>query len=459
MIKAAYIVPHPPLIIPEIGKGEERKIQKTIDAYHQIAKEIAEIKPDTIILSSPHTISYQDYFHVSPIDMFAGNFVQFGGDEFEAYPKSDLDLVYRIENLAKSIQFPAGTMGSQYKLLDHGILVPLYFINLYYNEYEVVIVGPSGLPKLNHYHFGKIIQQALPKDKSIVYIASGDLSHKLKEEGPYGFEARAPSFDTEIVTALKESDFLKLLELSPEKCHKVAECGIGSFSIMAGVMDSYSMDSELLSYEGPFGVGYTVIKYTNFKENPTRTFDVMYQTILDDSIEELREKEDPFVKLARESLEYYVKHRKNLPLPKNLPNKLTDNRAGVFVSLHLDNRLRGCIGTVAPTKKTVAEEIIENAISAGMRDYRFNPVEEHELDFIEYSVDILLPPQQIDSKEQLDITKYGVIVTAGHKRGLLLPNIDGVDTVDEQVNIAKQKAGIKDYENYILHRFEVIRHH
>jgi len=139
-------------------------------------------------------------------------------------------------------------------------------------------------------------------------------------------------------------------------------------------------------------------------------------------------------------------------------DQLRDTQAGAFVSLHMNGRLRGCIGTIAPTRATLAEEIIENAISAATKDPRFNPVTVSELSQLEYSVDVLSPAEPIDSTEQLDVKRYGVIVTSGGKRGLLLPNLDTIDTVEEQISIAKKKAGIGPGEPVSLKRFEVVRH-
>lgn len=134
-------------------------------------------------------------------------------------------------------------------------------------------------------------------------------------------------------------------------------------------------------------------------------------------------------------------------------------KQGVFCSIHKDGRLRGCIGTIGPTKENIAQEIVANAISAATRDPRFDPIQKHELAKLSYSVDVLSKPEKIDSRDQLDVKRYGVIVTHNEKRGLLLPNLDGVDTVSEQIAIAKQKAGIWDDEPVELQRFEVVRHY
>ena len=167
---------------------------------------------------------------------------------------------------------------------------------------------------------------------------------------------------------------------------------------------------------------------------------------------------DEYVKLAKYSVENYVKTRKIAKLYDNIPEEMLFQQAGVFVSLKKNGDLRGCIGTISPTKDSIAEEILEIAVTAAVGDLRFDPVKESELGEIVYSVDVLSPPEPIRSKELLDQNIYGVIVTCGIKRGLLLPNLEGVDSVEEQISIALRKAGIRPDEDYHLQRFKVVRH-
>ena len=145
-------------------------------------------------------------------------------------------------------------------------------------------------------------------------------------------------------------------------------------------------------------------------------------------------------------------------LPDNLPDEMTARSAGAFVSLHAHGQLRGCIGTTGPTTESVAWEIVQNAVSACSRDPRFAPVRVDELDSLEYSVDVLGVPEVVSSPAELDIKRYGVIVSCGGRRGLLLPDLEGVDTVAQQIDIARQKGGISSWERYTLERFEVVRH-
>jgi len=168
---------------------------------------------------------------------------------------------------------------------------------------------------------------------------------------------------------------------------------------------------------------------------------------------------NPFISLAKKTIETFIKTGKILPLPKNLPKKMTSEKAGTFVSLHKkDGSLQGCIGTFLPTKKNVAEEVIYNSISAATQDPRFPPVTKKELPNLVYSVDILSQPKPT-KKENLDPKKYGLIVsTRDGRRGLLLPDIPGVKTVEEQIEICKRKAGIYPSENVTLQTFTVERH-
>ena len=175
---------------------------------------------------------------------------------------------------------------------------------------------------------------------------------------------------------------------------------------------------------------------------------------------ERKGKEDAYITLARQSMNAYVREGKVIPVPKGLPDEMTKTRAGAFVSIHrADGSLRGCIGTIMAVQDNIAEEIIENAISASTRDPRFMPIRENELEDLVISVDILSPAEPISSMAELDPKKYGVIVSKGRRRGLLLPNLEGVNSIEEQVAIAKQKAGIDILDMDVeLERFEVVRH-
>ncbi len=458
-ITGAYIVPHPPIILPEVGKGEERKIQKTVDAYREIAGIIAAIKPETIVVVSPHTTLYADYFHISPGENAKGNLHRFGVNNVSMEADYDIEFVRELTAEADKNGIPAGILGERDKLLDHGTLIPVYFINQVYTDYKLVRIGLSELTSLEHYRLGRCIAETSEKSgKKMVFVASGDLSHKLKEDGPYGFASEGPEFDRQVTEAMAKGDFLKFLSFCPDFCDAAAECGLRSFIIMAGALDRKAVRPELLSYEGPFGVGYAVCSFEIVGVDEKRRFDEIYQQKEHDRLMDVKKGEDAYVSLARLSLETYVKTGKMAGLPVDLPYEMHKQRAGTFVSLKKHGHLRGCIGTITPVTGCIAEEILRNAISAGTEDPRFPPVRAAELTELVYNVDVLTEPESIKSIDRLDVKRYGVIVTSRYRRGLLLPNLEGVNSPEEQVSIALQKAGISSGEDYTMERFEVVRH-
>lgn len=459
-VKGAVMVPHPPLIIPDVGRGQEKAIQATIDAYHEAAKKIASWKPDTVVVLSPHSIMYADYFHISPGTGARGDFGQFRAPQVKIQVQYDTELVEALSQEAEAREIPAGTMGERDSRLDHATMIPLWFLNHYYTDYKTVRIGLSGLPLSQHYMLGQCIQKAAELcGRNIVVIGSGDLSHKLKEDGPYGFQKEGPEYDSRIMEVMGIAAFDQLFDFTEEFCDKAAECGHRSFVIMAGTLDRLAVKAEKLSHEGTFGVEYGVCTYEVEGRAPERDFLRQDEEKIADEAKRRKESEDAYVRLARQTIEAYVGERKQISIPKDLPEEMYESRAGVFVSLKEEGRLRGCIGTIAPVQKNIAEEIIANAISASTKDPRFHPVQPDELDKLVYSVDVLGTPEAITSPDELDVKRYGVIVTKGRKRGLLLPNLDGVDTVEDQITIAKQKAGISTYDDDVqLERFEVVRH-
>lgn len=234
-----------------------------------------------------------------------------------------------------------------------------------------------------------------------------------------------------------------------------------------GICIFYPEYSESLRQGAPHAGDLSAADHENRKD---RHFLDQYLAVQAEKAEAKREGSDAYVRLARETIERYIGKGELIrisgstvkcgqeELPMELPDEMLNNRAGAFVSIHKQGSLRGCIGTIAPTAGCVAQEIINNAVSASVRDPRFSAIRPDELKYLEINVDVLGEAEDIDSEAQLDVKRYGVIVTSGHKRGLLLPDLDGVDTVEQQVSIAKQKGGIRPGERYKLQRFEVIRH-
>ncbi len=459
-ILAAVAVPHPPIIMPEVGHGEEKKIQKTIDAYREVMRRAAALKPDTVVVISPHSTMYADYFHISPGKQAKGDFGSFGAPQVQLAVQYDEQFAQTLGDACMEEDIPAGPMGDRQPNLDHGTLIPLRYLSEQMDLPPVVRIGLSGLPARMHYRLGQHIRETAEKlGRNVLLVASGDLSHKLKADGPYGFAAQGPAFDALATKALGEGDFLSLLDVDPGLADGAAECGLRSYWIMAGALDRTAVETELLSYEGPFGVGYGVAWIHPTGTDASRNLGDQLEEVTEKKIRGIRNNEDDFVKLARLSLETYVETHVRQPVPDGLPAELTEKRSGAFVSIHKDGALRGCIGTFLPTQQCLAEEIARNAVSAGLQDPRFDSVTAEELPYLVYNVDVLSTPEPIDSPKELDVKKYGVIVQNGDRRGLLLPDLDGVDTVQQQIAIARRKANIGDRERVNLWRFTVERHH
>ncbi len=461
-VLGAVQVPHPPLILPEVGRGEEKVIQVTIDAYDAAAKFIGDLKPDTVIISSPHSILYSDYFHISPGASANGTMAQFGAPQLKFSCVYDEEMVKAIESAAKEKNIPAGTLGNRQPELDHGTMVPLYFLAKYCRNCKIVRLALSGFSLKDHYRMGMLVAETAERlGRRIVWIASGDLSHKLTKEGPYGFNPAGPEYDKKIMEIMGKGEFAGLFSFKDVFLEEAAECGHRSFVLMAGALDGLAVEARELSYEGPFGVGYGVTLFRPTGTDESRHFLDSYDRIRNQMKAERLAKEDDYVKLAREVIEHYVKSKGGyLRSPRHISPEMTRQKAGVFVSLKIRGALRGCIGTIGPMYENVAEEIRHNAISACSRDPRFTPVMPDELEELEYSVDVLGPMEPIQSSAQLDVKRYGVLVTKGSRSGLLLPNLPGVDTIEQQIDIAKQKAGIRSEETGCqLQRFEVVRHY
>lgn len=465
-IISSYIFPHPPIIIPEIGKGEEKSAINTVNAVYQAAEAIKKDKPTTIVLTTPHGAVFQDYIYISTDDELSGSLKKFGNDSIRLNFKNNIALIEKIIKYSQAEGIPAGGLDEKLikkysvsKGLDHGAIVPLYFINKIFSNFKLVHISIAGLPFHELYKFGMNIANAIKDmEEQVVFLASGDMSHKLSPSSPNGYNEKGKEFDELLIKSFNNLDIKALLNIDEEFCETAGECGLRSFIMMFGALDGYEAKPQVYSYEGPFGVGYSVAKFDVGSEKPERQILRQLDEERELKLRNIRSAEDEYVNLARKALETYITEKKILSVPKALPNEMLEEKAGAFVSIKKHGQLRGCIGTTSPTRQNIAEEIINNAISSGIRDPRFNPVEAHELDSLVYSVDILKESEPIATIDELDVVKYGVIVRSGTRTGLLLPNLEGVDTPEQQVSISLQKAGIKSGEEYKMERFEVVRH-
>ena len=437
-ILCAALMPHPPIIIPKVGKKETAKVCATIQAMDTVAQSFNDYNIQTIIIISPHGLNFADAITLCAQPTLRGTMAAFGAPDLSLEFKTDEVLLRAIQKEAEILDVKliemtenkADCLRSQVEL-DHGAFVPLYYLHKAGFRGQIIHLSPGFVSYEEMITLGQAIQKATATtEKRIGIVASGDLSHRVTKNAPNGFHPQGAAFNQYVVDILRRGNLKELLNMDRLLAREIGECGLRPIFCLMGILDGLPITSQVLSYEAPFGVGYAVAQ---FDVLPTPT------------------------DLARASLVHFLKTGQHLPIPRQLPPELT-RRAGTFVSLKKANQLRGCIGTIFPTEKNTAKEIIENAIRSGTEDPRFTPVELAEVDKLTLSVDILGEPESITSEAELDVTQYGVIVKKGNRTGLLLPRLAGVDTVREQIDIARQKAGIAKTEDIELYRFTVTRY-
>jgi len=435
------IAPHPPIMVPEVGRESIAGVVDSIDAMSELTKRLIESGAESVILISPHAPLEADSFVAYEGPQVSGDFSHFNAPGTYFTLPVDEELFAAIKEAAASQHYEITTLPEHD--IDHGTAVPLYFLLRNGWRGKVVTLGYSFLSNDDHLRFGSCIRKAVDQvGRRVAFIASGDLSHRLKPQAPAGYNPDAHVFDEQVVEALRSNEPQRIVNIDFDLRRLAGECGYRSMLVAIGASSELPLSCEVLSYEAPFGVGYLVAQITN-------------QTVSNREQDE----EISLPGLAREAVETFVRSGKMLAPPGPVDGLLAE-RAPCFVSLKtLNGELRGCIGTIEPASDTLAEEIIANAISAATNDPRFEPVRPEELANLRYSVDVLFPAEET-VMEDLDPAVFGVIVEdeSGARRGLLLPDIPGIDNAEQQVDIAARKAGIRRGEPIRLYRFRVERY-
>jgi MEMO1 family protein len=446
------IAPHPPIMVPEVGGQAIKDVRGSIDAMGELTRRIIESGAETVVLISPHAPLDPNGFVAYQRPQLYGDFANFRAPATKVEFQLDEELLQAIENAAAREGLAVFDLENVH--LDHGTTVPLYFLQRNGWQGRVVCFGYSFLSNKDHLEFGTCLRQAIDRvGRAVALIASGDLSHRLKPDAPAGYNPAAHTFDDQVVDALRHNSPELIVDIDQDLRRLAGECGYRSMLVVLGAIQELPSASEVLHYEAPFGVGYLVAQLTNSK------------TAGQNKAEDLSSNEDAaenpaaaLPSLARQIVETFVLTGKRL-LASDVSGILSA-RAACFVSIKtLTGDLRGCIGTIEPAKDTLAEELIVNAINAATRDPRFVPIAANELSNLRYSVDILGVPEPT-TLEDLNPAIYGVIVEdeSGEFRGLLLPDIEGVETASRQVEIAARKAGIQLGTPLKLLRFRVDRY-
>ena len=417
-------------MVPEVGREASAEVAASIEAMAELTKRVIESGAETVIVISPHAALEADAFVAYDGPEVMGDFTYFNAPDTCFSAPVDVELLAAIRSAATH-----EVRSLRENVLDHGSAVPLYFLLRNGWQGKVVMLGYSYLSNDDHLRFGTSITKAVDAvGRRVAFIASGDLSHRLKPNAPAGYNTDAHVFDDQVIEAIRSNSPQKISRIESHVRKVAGECGYRSMLVAIGAGSALPVSCDVLSYEAPFGVGYLVAQLTNQNE------------------------ELSLPALAREAVETFVRSGE-IPAAPKTTTPLLQSRAPCFVSLKThDGELRGCIGTIEPAKNSLADEIIANAISAATRDPRFDPVTADELANLRYSVDVLHPPEEAVMSD-LDPHVFGVIVEdeSGTHRGLLLPDIPGVDNAKQQVEIAARKAGIASDAAIKLWRFKVER--
>ncbi|HYM51530.1 MAG TPA: AmmeMemoRadiSam system protein A, partial [Candidatus Limnocylindrales bacterium] len=355
----------------------------------------------------------------------SGHLARFGAPRVALDVPVDLELAQALVRAARADGFrvsPCDDRG-----LDHGTMVPLWLLPRTRAGKRFVFIGICGWSRARLLAFGEWLHGFLA-DRSAILIASGDLSHRLTEAAPYGFRPQGRVFDERVIEALRSSEWEDIASLDADSVEAAGECGLRPLTILLGAARAAGLRSEVLSYEGPFGVGYPVATFNA----TTPDYDV--------------------AALARSAIAGYLERRETIAPPEPIPAALRAPSA-VFVTLRRDGVLRGCVGTIRPTRATAAHEIVHYAIASAVRDPRFEPVEPAEVSMLSVHVHLLDAPEPVEGTDALDPARYGLIVRSGDRQGLLLPNVDGIRTAAEQLAAALEKAGIDADASIELLRF------
>jgi len=425
---AGALVAHPPILLTEVGGGQSERVRATADAMRQLDGILSSVDAPLAIVVSPHSPSSMTSLPVRRAAHAAGDLARFRAPQVRVEAQVDAALAAALVVDGQQAGF-ALTWAEETEL-DHGIVVPLHSLPRTMASKRCIFLGVSGWPLSRFIEFGGWLQMRL-RDRSAILIASGDLSHRLTPDAPYGFRPQGPLFDRLVIDALRARTWEQIEALDPDLVEEAGECGLRPLAILLGAGRAANLNSEVLSYEGPFGVGYPVVAFTT-SAAPAMVLDI--QT------------------LGRHAIDTYLRTRQLIDPPEPIPIELQSPSA-VFVTLRKHGELRGCVGSVRPTAATAAHELIRYAVASAVRDPRFDPVRLDEVSALTIKVQLLDMPEPVANIAELDPQVYGIIVRRGDRQALLLPDIDGIETPEQQVLAACQKAGIDRNAPLQLERF------
>lgn len=466
-IVGRYILPHTSFLIPFIGGRKREHLARTAHGFDCIGKELTKNSPETVVLIAPHGVTFSNSIYMPDNKKLKG-VLQFTRLYKPLSYNNDVELVYKIMEAAQRRNVSSGPVAPEvlreYKLskkLSYGTTVPLYLQRKCIDNCSLVSVGISNLSVEDHYAFGQAILEAVrSSEKKVALIASGELSHRLEgtiENTPLGISQRGKEFDETIVDAFQKNDPLKVLSINQSLRDSAGECGLDAFHILLGTLDEYEIDCTVHSYEAPFGIGLmtaTIKPGQHVEKSIINTYKVQARSLT----AEKQKRESLQVKLARKAIDHYLTYKKVMDVPNSSFCDMGTQKSGVYVSIKREGKWQGCMGTDCPTKNTIAEEIIHNAITSAFNDPRFEPIKKGELEEATIEVIQIGDLEKIDDPERVNPNNYGLVVANKRKNpnkyGLILPGISGIETGAELYRAAMIKAGMGPQDKAICYKFK-----
>lgn len=256
----AGITPHPPLLLPTVGKDEIKKVEKTKKALLTLEHQLYASHPDVVVIISPHGSYFADAFTINSCPEYETDFKEFGDISTKLKFKGEAALTYKIRKASFEQNLPTATISEPQ--LDHGSGVPLYFLTAHLKNFNLLQLGFCDLPYKSHVEFGNVLQEIIQNsNKRIAVIASGDMSHALISDSPAGFSPEGKRFDAKIQEILAHQSISGILQMTPEFIESAAECGLRSLLILLGILQGVNCSYRQINYEAPFGVGYLTAFY------------------------------------------------------------------------------------------------------------------------------------------------------------------------------------------------------
>ncbi len=438
-VVAGALFPHAPVLVPEVGKGEEERVGQTRAALAQMVEDLLRLDPQQAVLVSPHGPHLPGKTTFPRRNPLEGDLALFRAPQSRVSFPLAADLLRELEKEAASRGL--GLLPRADEELDYASVVPLLFLARGGGRLPLAVLWPS-LDRELLFELGQAVARAAEKtEKRTVILISGDLSHRLQPDAPAGYHPRACLFDREVTRALERGDGEALMGIEEELQELAGEDVLHVLPVMVGALADREVEPRFYSYQAPYGVGYATALWMARGQREESLPVRLARRILHLRLREGKEEEE-ILSLLRSDLQL---------LPPYLSRE-----AGCFVSLKRRGRLRGCMGSLAP--RPLIENLVTSAVNAAENDFRFPPVEPGELEKLSISVDVLGPLERVESERDLRPSEYGVLVVQGQKKALLLPALPGLETPEEQFQAVLRKAGLPPDARPEIYRFRTERY-